>query len=593
MEAAAARVAREGELLAGKYQLDKLLGAGGMGEVYRAQNVLIGRTVAIKLLRAEHAGNPDLVERFMREARAANIVRHPHVVDVLDIDKDAQGTPFIVQEFLEGEDLCRYVERHGGRLPLERALAILMPVIDAVAFAHGRGVVHRDLKPENVFLATTGRALVPKLLDFGISQIRAPGNIRMTADGTAMGTPAYMSPEQIRGSQDVDARTDVWALGVMLYEVLSGILPFFATTPGELFATILTSDASPLTHVVPDAPPELAVIVGRCLRRHAQERYPSAAELARDLRHLQDGFGIEATQKRSLPPGLHMTLASANHDGDRRAQPDDATMAPMRAPPLNIPDLDFARAEAPLSSSGVVSAPRAPAGAPAPVSAQRPSAQAKAAAPPPISADFDPFDDDEAAADLVVDARPQVAPAPVRRADLRGPRPPIGPKKIDTAPIVAFGVLGVMAIAMGWTWMQFIHPSEAWPVLAWTAPLFAFAEPVAPGATALAGLVFGALFVRSTFVDYPRSYFKLVPALGFFLVALGIIGQFADKPFVTLTQMSLVGGAVVPFGLCFLFARSAWDYWVAGSRALSIGTAALGSGALFVAGEWMRGIFGG
>src|SRR5580693_3682482 len=169
--AKARRSSREGEVLAGKYRLDALLGSGGMGEVYRAENLGLGRAVAIKLLREEHGESSEVVMRFLREARAANIVRHPNVVDILDIGQAEDGTPFIVQELLEGEDLAHYTKGRGGKLVLREALDVLLPAIDAVAFAHARGVIHRDLKPENIFLSRDHKgALVPKLLDFGISR---------------------------------------------------------------------------------------------------------------------------------------------------------------------------------------------------------------------------------------------------------------------------------------------------------------------------------------------------------------------------------------------------------------------------------------
>src|ERR1700728_83204 len=211
--AKAGRSSREGEVLAGKYRLDGLLGAGGMGEVYRAENLGIGRSVAIKVLREEHGESAEVVMRFLREARAANIVRHPNVVDVLDVGQAEDGSPFIVQELLEGEDLAHYVHAQGGKLPPETAIRLLIPAIDAVAFAHARGVIHRDLKPENIFLARDhSGAVVPKLLDFGISRVVSVEEQRMTATGMSIGTPAYMSPEQIRADKVVDARTDVWSI---------------------------------------------------------------------------------------------------------------------------------------------------------------------------------------------------------------------------------------------------------------------------------------------------------------------------------------------------------------------------------------------
>ncbi|PKN31478.1 MAG: serine/threonine protein kinase, partial [Deltaproteobacteria bacterium HGW-Deltaproteobacteria-20] len=227
MMARMAQPSRVGDLLAGKYRLDALLGSGGVGDVYRAQNTLIGRTVAIKVLKAEHATDDSVVERFLREAKAANLARHPNVVDVLDVGLDDEGVPFIVQEFLEGMDLGQHLKRSNGALPYRQVLELMIPVVEAVGLAHARGVVHRDLKPENVFLARVGGAVVPKLLDFGISYIKPqPGDVRMTRTGMTVGTPAYMSPEQLEGTAGVDVRTDVWALGVILYESLAGRLPF-------------------------------------------------------------------------------------------------------------------------------------------------------------------------------------------------------------------------------------------------------------------------------------------------------------------------------------------------------------------------------
>lgn len=292
---------RVGDVLASKYRLEELLGSGGMGHVYRAVNVEIERAVAIKVLRSEHATSPSIVERFLREARAANLVRHPNVVDVVDVGRDVDGSPFIVQELLKGEDLATFVERRGGRLTLQEIEEYLVPVIDAVAEAHAKGVVHRDIKPENVFLAEQGRRRVPKLLDFGISKVRLP-NIKATEVGVMMGTPAYMAPEQVQGSRDADPRTDVWAIGIMLYELIAGRLPFDAEDAPALFVAIATKDVPLLRDVVPDVSPKISTITERCTRRMPAERYPSALELARDLRHVLDGEEVEPTQKHSLAP---------------------------------------------------------------------------------------------------------------------------------------------------------------------------------------------------------------------------------------------------------------------------------------------------
>lgn len=272
-----------GDLLAGKYALESRLGAGAMGEVWRAKNQDLGREVAIKILRREHTGDREIVTRFLREARAANLVRHANVVDVLDVGEDDTGTPFLVQELLEGEDLGAHLTSRGHGLPLDEAMKILRPIVEAVAFAHGRGVVHRDIKPENVFLARTGGGMVPKLLDFGISHVDAEGAARMTATGVALGTPAYMSPEQIKGARNVDARSDVWSLGVLIHETISGQLPFKGETVADHFVQIATADPIPLEVAAPHATRAVARIVAKCLKRSPGERYQDAGTLLFDL----------------------------------------------------------------------------------------------------------------------------------------------------------------------------------------------------------------------------------------------------------------------------------------------------------------------
>ncbi len=294
----------EGALLADRYRIEKRLGAGGMGEVYRAVNEVIGRPVAIKVLHAEMTRSPEIVARFLREAKAASLVRHPNVVDVLDV-LEHDGVPFIVQELLSGRDLAAYIEVCGGRLTAEEALPIMIPVVEAVGIAHAKGVVHRDLKPENVFLHEVEGQVIPKVLDFGISKITKGDVQRMTGTGMAMGTPAYMSPEQIQGSGDVDARADVWSLGVMLFELFSGALPFVGETPGALFVQVCTTEARRLDAVLPDAPSAIVEIVAKCLRPRAAERYATASELAKALRAVLAERGVDSTRKlQAIGPSI-------------------------------------------------------------------------------------------------------------------------------------------------------------------------------------------------------------------------------------------------------------------------------------------------
>jgi serine/threonine protein kinase len=273
-----------GTLLAQRYRLVSHLGGGGMGDVYRAVNEVVNREVAIKLLRPELSRSRETVARFVREARAANAVRHPNVVDILDVATAEDGTPFLVQELLHGHDLSVPLNQR-GRVSCAEALDWMIPVVDAVAAAHAQGLMHRDLKPENVFLATQpGGAVIPKVLDFGLSRSVDDRSQRVTATGVAMGTPGYMSPEQIIGASTIDVRTDVWALGVMLYELMAGVLPFTAETPGALFLRICTADPVPLADAAPWVPQSLCDVVMRCLVREPSGRFDDAGALVAALR---------------------------------------------------------------------------------------------------------------------------------------------------------------------------------------------------------------------------------------------------------------------------------------------------------------------
>ncbi len=281
---------RSGDVIGGKYRLLERLGVGGMGEVYRATNETIGRIVAIKLLRPEHASSPETSERLAREARAANLVRHVNVVDVLDHGVDERLGVFLVQELLEGVDLSDHLKAHGGRLPPAETFGIFGPIVDAVAAAHASGVVHRDLKPGNIYLARQpdGR-VVPKVLDFGISKITGlTGRIDVSTMSVTMGTPAYMSPEQIQG-EPVDARSDVWSLGVILHQMISGELPFRGDSPGKQYVKICTEPPVPLDEAAPGAPPAIVALVARCLQKEAGDRFQNAGELAAALREIAVG----------------------------------------------------------------------------------------------------------------------------------------------------------------------------------------------------------------------------------------------------------------------------------------------------------------
>jgi serine/threonine-protein kinase len=253
-----------------------------MGAVYEARHVWTDRAVAVKLLHPEHVRRREMVSRFMTEARAVSAIRHPNIVDVLDMGYDeAERTLYIVQELLLGEDLATRLEREGS-LGVTAALDLAVPVLGALVSAHRAGIIHRDVKPENVFLASPpgGGAVTAKLIDFGIARIlSADAEARTTRAGTAVGTPQYMSPEQARGEDDLDARTDVWALGVLLYECLSGVRPFEAANYNLVVVKIVTERPRPLRELCPSVPASVAAVVDRALALERDDRWADASAM--------------------------------------------------------------------------------------------------------------------------------------------------------------------------------------------------------------------------------------------------------------------------------------------------------------------------
>ncbi|MDB4942469.1 MAG: serine/threonine protein kinase, partial [Labilithrix sp.] len=289
---ATAKLPTTGDVVDGKYVLERLLGQGGMGAVYAARHRKLGHAVAIKVMLAD-AANHEAASRFVNEGRAAANIQNEHVVRVSDVDEE-NGYAYMVLELLEGEDLAQLLERE-RRLPPAVAVAYVMQALDGVRQAHAQGIVHRDLKPSNLFLAKRhdGTSVI-KVLDFGISKAGtsnplgvAPG--ALTSTKAMLGSPLYMSPEQLRSSKSVDARADIWATGVILYELCTGKLPFMGENLGELFAQILEVEAPPLRALVPEAPAALEAIVAKCLQRRPEHRFQSVAELERELAPLLAG----------------------------------------------------------------------------------------------------------------------------------------------------------------------------------------------------------------------------------------------------------------------------------------------------------------
>jgi len=287
---APARDTRVGMLLDQRYRIVKKLGEGGMGAVYEAQHVLLDKRVALKTLHAHFATNAQVVARFHREARAASAVGNEHIVEVTDFGAFPDGAAYMVLEHLEGTELADLVEKEGA-LPLGRAQHILEQICDALTAAHAKGIVHRDLKPENVFLIRRGEDPdFVKVLDFGISKMHeaAGGPGKLTSTGDALGTPYYMSPEQARGSKNVDARADIYALGVVLFNLLTARHPFEAESLPMLVVQICTEPPPPIRSLRTDLPAELEAVVAKMLAKDPAERFADCRSVKLALAPFRD-----------------------------------------------------------------------------------------------------------------------------------------------------------------------------------------------------------------------------------------------------------------------------------------------------------------
>ncbi len=345
-----------GEIIAGKYEIEHVLGVGGMGVVVAARHVHLGQRVAIKFIRAESAEDQLAIARFLREARATVALSSEHVTRVFDAGTLESGAAYMVMEHLAGTDLAETL-RISGALDVTDAVGFVLQACEAVAEAHTKGIVHRDLKPSNLFVTRRmdGAPLV-KVLDFGISKMASvdpAGKLQdLTGSGSVMGSPLYMSPEQLRSARDVDPRSDVWALGVILYELLAGRAPFEGETLGETFARILAEDAPPLRKVRQDVPPGLAAAIARCLERDLSRRFQCVGDLAVQLLP----FGppgaalsverIQGLHEGSVEPGAPRSLVSNEraatpswskpHAAPRSADPETGapwqSSAPRRPP---------------------------------------------------------------------------------------------------------------------------------------------------------------------------------------------------------------------------------------------------------------------
>jgi serine/threonine protein kinase len=366
-----------GSMIDGKYRVVRLLGRGGMGAVYEVENVKVRRSAALKLMPA--SASADLVSRFEAEAQAAGRAGSKRIVDVLDLGRTPDGQPYLVMELLEGETL-RDELRRSRRLAPRRAAALVADVLRGLEAAHRARIVHRDLKPENIWVLAAGSdgaatgVEVPlvKILDFGVSKFATLDTVRpRTAEGVMIGTCWYMSPEQIRDARTADARSDVWAVGVILYELLSGEVPFPGTTLPEMLYGILNDDVPDLSKVMPNLPTRLTGIAMRALNKAPAGRFQSAHAMCE---HLVAFLEQRAPVAEPEPAELELPLPAA-----RRASPPPTIDAPVAAAMAPI-ELDT-----PPPKAAPPTAPPTASSAAAPVTPAPPSlpTPTPAAAPPP------------------------------------------------------------------------------------------------------------------------------------------------------------------------------------------------------------------
>jgi eukaryotic-like serine/threonine-protein kinase len=363
-----------GEIFVDKYRVERVLGHGGMGVVAMCTHLALNEHVAIKMLRKDVLDDADAVERFMREAQAAVKLKSEYVARVIDVGRSSANVPYMVMEYLDGEDLGQLLEDR-RTLGVPWAVEITMQCCEALAEAHSLGIVHRDVKPTNLFVTwrPDGSAII-KVLDFGISKALASNSMVLTQTQSLLGTPAYMSPEQMRSARMVDARTDLWSLGTVLYEMLEGRRPFEAESFSEMCVKVAVDPPGAMTQT----PPGLQQIVLRCLEKAPEQRYPSMADLARDLVPFsQDPHQAQVlvermtrTLRRSQVQPAEWNPASSSGSirlpsGERLAEtaPAPAAPAPLSSPP-------------PVTAAGAAPSP-APATAPSPAAADAASPTAE------------------------------------------------------------------------------------------------------------------------------------------------------------------------------------------------------------------------
>lgn len=405
-----ARDPRIGEVLDGKYRLDARLGQGGMGAIYRATHLMLDKQVAVKLIKPELVGSPDLVRRFQREARAAGNLSHPNIAAAYDLGQTADGTLYIAMELVRGRSL-KDVIRETGPLGVDRIIRILRQIGSALALAHRHGIIHRDLKPHNVMLAEDDGREVAKLLDFGIAKTFDDASTQLTATGFVLGTPQYMSPEQAAG-RPIDGRSDLYSLGIILYEMLTGEVPFNDPSTPALLVKHLTETPPPPSRRRPDVPipAALETIALRLLAKDPADRFQTADELLAAL-----PAETATAPVVTVPPAMDKTVVLPPPGAARGATPAPAEPTVAMTPPVGTtgdaqtpapsavgaapPPADPTAATPVVPASG----PTTPAGASAPAAAAAGGALAGAATPPAFRS--------EASGAVAAAVQPEAAPA--------------------------------------------------------------------------------------------------------------------------------------------------------------------------------------
>jgi eukaryotic-like serine/threonine-protein kinase len=419
---------REGDVIGQRinnYEIVEQIGEGGMGAVYLARHPLIDRTAAVKVLRASMAGDSSLVDRFFNEAKAANAIRHPNIIEVLDVGFLPDGkTPYLMMELLEGESLAQRLKRVGTMLP-DEAIGVAVQTASAVGAAHAKGIIHRDLKPENLFLTPDARSpggARVKVLDFGIAKLRGTlsgAAAVKTQTGALMGTPPYMSPEQCRGiSAEIDQRTDVYALGIILYEMVCGAPPFVGEGFGEVLVMHLTRPPEPPRARNPGVPLVLEKIILKALAKAADERIASMEDFLAALEGRLEVKTLPAERTTGDPPARPSqenphtrpttTLSSATGERDAEDAEDDVSSPPRPSRRFVFLGTGAAAVAAAIAFA-VLRAPSVP---------TTPAAAAAIAPPPLVAAPPPP---PQPPPPTVVPARPDAGAAPATTVKKRKP----------------------------------------------------------------------------------------------------------------------------------------------------------------------------